>query len=99
MAPLDDALDSLRRNADELRSLGVKHSDVFGSVARGQARRASDVDVLVELDETAGLDLFDYINVKRRIAELLGGRVDVVNRSTLKPLMREQVLREAVRAF
>jgi len=77
---------------------------VFGSVARGEASATSDVDILIDLDETQPLDLFDYANIKLFVARLFGmdsldGPIDVVNRKTLKPLLRDQVLKEAVNAF
>jgi predicted nucleotidyltransferase len=45
------------------------------------------------------LGLFEYARLKLYIAELLGGTVDVVNRKTLKPLLRDAILRDAVNAF
>ena len=96
---LQPALAVLRSHADELRRRGVRRAAVFGSVARGQATAASDIDVLVELDDAARLDLLDYIAIRERLAELLGEPIDVVNRRTLKPLLRDRILHEAVYAF
>jgi uncharacterized protein len=48
---LDHLLDTLRTHESELRRLGVSHAAVFGSIARGEARVDSDIDVLVELDQ------------------------------------------------
>jgi predicted nucleotidyltransferase len=50
MGSLDTVLETLRAHEGELRRLGMSHAAVFGSVARGEARMDSDVDVLVELD-------------------------------------------------
>ena len=96
---LEDALRALREHESELRRRGVRHAAVFGSVARGQATAASDVDILVELDPAAPLGLFEYARLKLDIAMLLDGRADVVNRATLKPLLRDRILNEAVDAF
>lgn len=101
---LEDALRVLKDHETELRRRGVVHAGVFGSVARNEAGEASDVDVLIELDEAKPLDLFDYANIKLFVAGLFGvdsldGPIDVVNRKTLKPLIRDQVLKEAVDAF
>ncbi len=57
-ATLDEALSRLRAHADELRGRGVLHAAVFGSVARGEAREDSDVDVLIELDPDHPMGLF-----------------------------------------
>jgi len=72
---------------------------VFGSVARGEARPNSDIDVLVDLDPNRPIGVFEYARLKIYIGELLGGAGDVVNRRTLKPLLRENILRDCVNAF
>lgn len=86
-----------------MRALGVRHASVFGSVARGEALDDSDVDVLVDLDRERPMGLFEYSRVKLYIpelfAELKGNSADVVNRNALKPLVRDNVLQDAVDAF
>jgi predicted nucleotidyltransferase/DNA-binding XRE family transcriptional regulator len=67
---------------------------VFGSAARGDSTEASDVDLLVDLEK--GVGLLDLVGLERELSELLGVDVDVVPADTLKPRMRERVLREAV---
>jgi len=96
---LDNVLDKLRAHESELRRLGVSHAAVFGSVARGEARADSDIDVLVELDGERALGIFQYARLKLTINEILNGAGDVVNRRTLKPLLRDSILRDAVHAF
>lgn len=96
---LDDALDLLRRHERELRQLGVSRASVFGSVARGEATAVSDVDVLIELDDRRPMGLFEYARLKLYIEAMFDGAGDVVNRRTLKPLLRDNILRDAVHAF
>jgi predicted nucleotidyltransferase len=96
---LDTVLEALRAHEGELRRLGVSHAAVFGSVARGEARMDSDVDVLVELDPGHPIGIFEYARLKLYIDEILSGAADVVNRRTLKPLLRDSILRDAVHAF
>jgi hypothetical protein len=96
---LSEVLDTLRTHESELRRLGVSHAAVFGSVARGEARADSDIDVLVDLDRDRPLGIFDYARLKLYINEILDGAGDVVNRRTLKPLLRDSILRDAVHAF
>jgi predicted nucleotidyltransferase len=101
---LSQALAILKEHQTELRERGVTHAAVFGSVAPGEADVTSDVDILIDLDPEPRIDLFDYVNIKLHIAALFGvdsidGPIDVVNRRTLKPLLRQQVISEAVDAF
>lgn len=96
---LEDVSRTLRAHEDELRRLGVCHAAVFGSVARGEARAGSDIDVLVELDRERPIGIFEYARLKLYINELLDGAGEVVNRRTLKPLLRDNILRDAVHAF
>ncbi len=98
-ADLQSVLELLRAHETDLRGLGVAHASVFGSVARGEAAPGSDIDVLVELDDTLPMGIFEYARLKLYINELLDGPSDVVNRRTLKPLIRASILRDAVHAF
>ena len=67
---------------------------VFGSVARGDNTRVSDVDLLVT--PSPGCSLFDLGGRVEDLQDLLGCRVDLVVEDGLKPRLRERVLREAV---
>ena len=99
MLALTDVLRTLRGHEPELRNLGVSHAAVFGSIARGEANADSDIDVLVELDEDRPMGIFEYARLKLYINELLDGAADVVNRRTLKPLLRDNILHDAIHAF
>ncbi len=96
---LSEALQTLQAHEAELRRRGVCHVAVFGSVARGEARLNSDVDVLVDLDPDRAMGVFEYARLRLYITELLGGAGDVVNRKTIKPLLRDTILHDAVNAF
>jgi predicted nucleotidyltransferase len=96
---LEYVLETLRDHQTELRRLGVAHAAVFGSVARGEQCAESDIDVLVDLDETRPIGIFEYARLKLYINELLDGPSDVVNRRTLKPLHQASILRDIVHAF
>jgi uncharacterized protein len=98
-ATLNDVLQTLRTHESELRLLGVSHAEVFGSVARGEAIATSDIDVLVDLDEDRSMGIFEYARLKLYVNELLAGAADVVNRRTLKRLLRDDILRDAIHAF
>lgn len=73
---------------------GARNVRIFGSVARDEAGRDSDVDVLVDLEP--GRSLFDLGGLLMELQDLLGCRVDVVTEKGLRPRIRERVLREAL---
>jgi hypothetical protein len=98
-ASLAEVLHTLQACEEELRRRGVCHAAVFGSVAREEARADSDIDVLVDLDPDRPMGIFEYARLKLYIGSLLGGAADVVNRKTLRPLLRDGILGESVNAF
>jgi hypothetical protein len=73
---------------------GAYNIRVFGSVARGEARRDSDVDFLVEIEPKR--TLLDQIALIQSLEELLKRKVDVAESETLHECIRERVLNEAV---
>ena len=96
---LQSVLGTLRAHESDLRRLGVAHAGVFGSVARGEASTTSDIDVLVELDDSRPIGIFEYARLKLYINQLFNGSSDVVNRRTLRPLLQASILRDTVHAF
>jgi predicted nucleotidyltransferase len=94
-----EALETLRRSEPDLRARGVRRAAVFGSVARGDSRPDSDIDIMVEIDPEAHLTVFDYAGLKDYIASLFDGPVDVVNRDGLKPYVRPAATADAIYAF
>lgn len=96
---LDGILATLRAHADQLRDRGIAHAAVFGSVARGEDGRDSDVDLLVTLDPGAEMDLFDFAGIAADLREWIGRPVDLAVRDRLKEHVRPAALRDAVDAF
>jgi len=91
-APL---LNQLRQLLPELRErYGVATLEVFGSHARADVGRESDLDLLVTFTETP--DLLTFIGLEHEISERLDVPVDLVMRRALKPRLRDRILREAV---
>jgi hypothetical protein len=76
---------------------GVKNIRIFGSVARGEASPASDIDLLVDLDSQ--WTLLDHVGFMQELAELLGRKVEVVVEAGLRDTIRKRVLREAIPLF
>lgn len=67
---------------------------MFGSVARGDARDDSDIDLLVDMEP--GRTLLDLVALSRELEERLGRRVDVVTKGGLSPHLRDRILAEAI---
>jgi predicted nucleotidyltransferase len=94
-----EALETLRRSERALRGRGVKHAALFGSVARGNHRPDSDIDIMIEIDPDARITVFDYVDLKEYIAGLFSDPVDVVNREGLKSHVRPAAMADAIYAF
>lgn len=73
-----------------LKRYGVKRAGVFGSAARGEMSDESDVDILVEIE--GDMSLLDFVGLKLELEEKLGKSVDLVEYSTLKPILKERIL-------
>jgi len=89
----------LRASEAELRARGVQHAALFGSRARGDDRPDSDIDIMVDIDPNADIDVYAYAGLKLFIARLLDGPVDVVDREGLKSYVRPAATADALYAF
>jgi len=93
-----DIVEFLKTKRDEILSIAAKYGAhnvrIFGSVARGEAKSESDLDVLVELEP--GRSLMDHAELILDLQELLGCKVDVVTEKGLRSRLRERILAEAI---
>lgn len=89
----------LRDHREQLSKLGIRHASIFGSVARGEDRPDSDVDIVVDLDSDRVRDLFAYTNVRHKIEELIGRPVDMAQRSRLRRHVAHEIERDGINAF
>lgn len=96
MRSKSEVLEYLKTNMDRFSNqYGVCRIGVFGSVARGEATDASDIDILVEMREPT----FDrYMDLKFEIEDALGASVDLVMEDTIKERLRPLIEEEAVYA-
>ena len=77
-----------------LKRYNVRRAGIFGSVVRGEEHEESDIDVLVEIESR--MSLLDFAGLKLELEEALGKRVDLGEYSTIKPIIKEQILSEEV---
>jgi uncharacterized protein len=92
----DDVLQKLNAQSQELaKQFGVSSLYLFGSVARDEARLDSDVDLLVEFEQPIGL--FKFIELQQRLEALLGCKVDLGTKRSLKLQVKDQIIQEAIR--
>ena len=77
-----------------LKKYGVTRAGIFGSVVRGEARKDSDIDILVKIESR--MSLLDFAGLKLELEEALGRKVDLGEYSVIKPIIKEQILKEEV---
>lgn len=78
-----------------LKKNGVTRAGIFGSYARGEAKKTSDVDVLVKMKSK--VSLFGFVRLKQDLEETLQKKVDLVEYETIKPRLREKILHDEIR--
>jgi predicted nucleotidyltransferase len=95
----DAVLATLRAHREELAALGIAHAALFGSRARDDATEASDIDILIDFEPGRVPDIYTFVGLRQRIAELFPIPVDVVDEGGLRPRMRAAIERDLIRAF
>ncbi|NHI94928.1 MAG: nucleotidyltransferase [Candidatus Lokiarchaeota archaeon] len=92
--------DILRILKDELNKLyenfGVKKIGLFGSYVRGEQTKDSDIDILVDFEKY--ISFFKFIELEDYLSEKLNTKVDLVSMDALKPLIKSDILDEAIYA-
>ena len=91
------ALDSIKKQIKPiLRRHDVKSAAVFGSYARGEQKKRSDVDILIEFKNDDEKSLMDLAGLKVELEEKLKKGVDLVEYSMIHPRLKDQILSEQV---
>jgi hypothetical protein len=95
----DQIIAELKDEKSRLRARGVTRLGLFGSVARGEERPDSDIDVLIDVDPNVKFSLLERAGVEADVQELFDRPVEVCRRDRLKPLLRDRIVSEAVDVF
>ena len=77
-----------------LKKNNVVRAGIFGSYARGEENKDSDIDILVEIDN---IGLFDLVGIKLELEDELGKKVDLLTYRSIHPYIKENVLASEVR--
>jgi|SRR5665647_2085453 hypothetical protein len=97
MITIDQIKKTLTKHKEELKhNYQVKDIGLFGSYVRGEQKKKSDIDILVEFEESSELSLLGFIGLENYLTDILGVKVDLVERGTLKPRIGKHVLDEVV---
>lgn len=86
----------LQKHHEDLKSHRVKALFVFGSVARDEAKKKSDIDVIVEFSSDS-IGLFEFADLKIFLESILKAKVDLVTREAIRETMREKIERDSIR--
>lgn len=97
MKTLKEIKGALAKHKEELRQkYKIREIGIFGSYVRAEQKKKSDVDVLVEFEESADLSLLDFIRLENYLSKVLGAKVDLVEKHTRKPRIGKHILKEVV---
>ena len=97
MKTIEEMKKILTENKKELeQKYGVREIGIFGSYLRGEQKEGSDVDILVEFSPDARISLLDFVGLEDHISDLLAAKVDLVEKSALKPRIGKHILKEVV---
>jgi predicted nucleotidyltransferase len=92
-------IQTLRQHENELKQAGIVHLLLFGSLARDEGSRDSDVDLLAEFDESKRLTLVTIGSLQSRLSEWLGAPGDLSSAEWMREPVRSRALSEAILAF
>ncbi len=92
---IDEIIMKLRENKQILEEkYKVKTLGVFGSYVRGEQKKSSDLDILVEFLEPVGL--FEFMELEEFLEKKTGVKIDLVSKKALKPRIGKQILEEVI---
>ncbi len=95
MKSIQEIKSTLKKHKEELKkNYSVKEIGIFGSYARNEQTKRSDIDLFVEFNQVP--DLLKFIELERKLQRYLGKRTDLVRKKTIREELKKQILREAI---
>ncbi len=95
----EETIARIKAHEHELRAGGISTLTLFGSIARGEGRADSDIDLLCEIDASRSVSLLDFIGLQQQLEDILGAHVDLVERECLIPAIARHARRDMVAIF
>jgi predicted nucleotidyltransferase len=97
MKTLAGITEILKKHEKELKErYGIKKIGIFGSYLRTEAKKKNDLDILIEFEQDVDIGLLKFVEIENYLSDLLGIRVDLVEKSALKPRIGKHILKEVV---
>jgi len=90
----NDIEDMKKKIRKILKKYGIVRAGIFGSYARGEQKKNSDVDILIQ--PTKDMSLLDFVHVKHELEDILGKKVDLVSYKYIHPYLKEKILESEV---
>lgn len=92
---LDEIKDILNKHREELRQkYNITEMGIFGSYVRGEQKKRSDVDILVEIGKP--VSLLTFVGIENYLAKILKTKVDLIPKDSIRPELKERILKEVV---
>lgn len=93
---IDEIKEIIQKHKEELKEkYSIKEIGIFGSFVRGEVKKDSDVDILVEFEKPIGF--FKFLELEEYLSNLIGRKVDLVSKKALKPHIGRYILKEVVK--
>jgi len=90
-------------NVESIKSVllenDIKSASLFGSYARGDFNKKSDIDILVEFKEGKEKGLFEFIALERKLSEILEKKVDLVTINSVSPYIKDEILKHQEKIY
>jgi uncharacterized protein len=99
LAERERVLHILQEQAPRLRSRGIVRLSLFGSMARGEAKPKSDIDLLIEVDPASRFGLSDLLDLEEELGGLLARRINFAFASEMRPWLREWIEEDRIGIF